>query len=75
MVTEIPRGTVIGKRIGVQPTDEAEHFFDAKRAAAGSTCAISARCSIIRSHRPIRHAINRSSVAGSSAQCPRASAR
>jgi hypothetical protein len=27
MVTEIPRGTVIGKRVGVQPTDEAEHFF------------------------------------------------
>jgi hypothetical protein len=23
----IPRGTVIGKRIGVQPTDEADHFF------------------------------------------------
>jgi hypothetical protein len=22
----IPRGTVIGKRVGVQPTDEAEHF-------------------------------------------------
>jgi hypothetical protein len=27
MVTEIPRGTVIGRRIGGQPTDEAEHFF------------------------------------------------
>jgi hypothetical protein len=27
MVTEIPRGTVIGKRIGVQQTDEAEYFF------------------------------------------------
>jgi hypothetical protein len=26
-MTEIPRGTVIGKRDGGQPTDEAEHFF------------------------------------------------
>jgi hypothetical protein len=23
----IPRGTIIGRRVGVQPTDEAEHFF------------------------------------------------
>jgi hypothetical protein len=29
-MTGIARGTVIGKRDGVQPTDEAEHFFDAK---------------------------------------------
>jgi hypothetical protein len=27
MVTEIPRGTVIGRCVGVQPTDEANHFF------------------------------------------------
>jgi hypothetical protein len=26
-MTGITRGTVIGKRDGVQPTDEAEHFF------------------------------------------------
>jgi hypothetical protein len=26
-MTQIPRRTVIGKRDGVQPTDEAEHFF------------------------------------------------
>jgi hypothetical protein len=26
-MTGIARGTVIGKRVGVQPTDEAEHFF------------------------------------------------
>ena len=26
-MTGIARGTVIGKRIGVQPTDEAEHVF------------------------------------------------
>jgi hypothetical protein len=26
-MTGIPRGTVIGRRIGGQPTDEAEHFF------------------------------------------------
>ncbi len=27
MTQPIPRGTVIGKRVGVQPIDEAEHFF------------------------------------------------
>ena len=27
MTPPIPRGTVIGKRVGVQPTDEAEHFW------------------------------------------------
>jgi hypothetical protein len=43
MVTEIPRGTVIGRRIGGQPTDEAEHFSNLKCAATGLTCAISAR--------------------------------
>jgi hypothetical protein len=45
MTQPIPRGTVIGKRVGVQPIDEAEHFSDAKRAAVGSTCAISRRYS------------------------------
>jgi hypothetical protein len=27
MTPNIPRGTIIGKRVGVQPTDKAEHFF------------------------------------------------
>ena len=27
MTPPIPRGTVSGKRVGVQPIDEAEHFF------------------------------------------------
>jgi hypothetical protein len=27
MTPNIPRGTISGKRVGVQPTDEAEHFF------------------------------------------------
>jgi hypothetical protein len=27
MTPPIPRGTVIGRRVGVQPIDEAEHFF------------------------------------------------
>jgi hypothetical protein len=27
MTPPIPRGTFIGKRVGVQPIDEAEHFF------------------------------------------------
>jgi hypothetical protein len=27
MTPPIPRGTVIRKRVGVQPIDEAEHFF------------------------------------------------
>jgi hypothetical protein len=45
MTPPIPRGTVIGKRVGVRPIDEAEHFSDAKRVAVGSTCAISRRYS------------------------------
>jgi hypothetical protein len=27
MTPPIPRGTVIGRRVGVQPTDDAEHFW------------------------------------------------
>ena len=27
MTQPIPRGIVMGKRVGVQPIDEAEHFF------------------------------------------------
>jgi hypothetical protein len=40
MVTEIPRGTVVGKVTGGPPLTEAEHFFQhLKCAAAGLTCA------------------------------------
>ena len=39
-MTGIARGTVIGKRDGVQPTDEADIFSNVRHAAVGVTCAI-----------------------------------
>jgi hypothetical protein len=47
-MTGIPRGTVIGRRIGGQPTDEAEHFFKFEMCGGRFDSAISARCSIMR---------------------------
>jgi hypothetical protein len=35
-VIDILRGKYIGRRVGVPPKDEAEHFIAAKPAAAGS---------------------------------------
>jgi hypothetical protein len=45
MTPMIPRGTIIGKQTGGPPLSEAGIFTNAKRAAGGSICAISARCS------------------------------
>jgi hypothetical protein len=75
MVTEIPRGTVIGKRIGGQPTDEAEHFF--KFEMCGDWFDMRDLGAVLEHEEPlpIRHVIKRSSVAGSSAQRPHASTR
>jgi hypothetical protein len=44
----LPRGMVIGKVEGDSRFSEAEHFGNANSAAAFSTCAISAPCSIMR---------------------------
>jgi hypothetical protein len=35
MTPPIPRGTVIRKRVGVQPIDEAEHFFKCEACGGG----------------------------------------
>jgi hypothetical protein len=62
MVTEIPRGTVIGKVTGGPPLTEAEHFFKCENDLGRFDSAISARCSITRSRCPIRWKIKRSSA-------------
>jgi hypothetical protein len=60
---------------GIRCSVLATHRCYADIAVAGSTCAISARCLTTRSPCLIPHAIERSSVAGSSAQRRHASAR
>jgi hypothetical protein len=58
---------------GVHPPVPPSTYFTSLK--AGSTCAISKRCLITRSRCPIRRAIRRSRVAGSSAQRRQASAQ
>ena len=74
-MTGIARGTVIGKRDGVQPTDEAEHVFKFEMCGDWFDMRDLSAVWSTRSLCPIRHAIKRSSVAGSSAQRRHASAR
>jgi hypothetical protein len=59
MTPTIPRGTIIGERVGGPPLTEAEHFHKCEAGGGWSICAISARCSMNRC--PIRPAIKRSS--------------
>ena len=69
MTPPIPRGTVIRKRVGVQPIDEAEHFF--KCEACGGWIDMR-RSSITKSPCRIRRAIKRSkpiAAPGAGSQC------
>jgi hypothetical protein len=53
MTPPIPRGTVIGRRVGVQPTDEAEHFW--KCEACGGWFDMRDLCAVLDHEEPLPH--------------------
>jgi hypothetical protein len=61
-MTGIARGTVIGKRIGMQPTDEAEHVFNFEMCGDWFDMRDLGAVWSTRSPCPIRHVIKRSRI-------------
>ena len=60
-MSDIPRGTIFGRRVGdPQPQSEANHFIRCARPAmAGLIAVISAKCSNTKARHRIRRRINR----------------
>jgi hypothetical protein len=57
-----PRGRIIGKRVGGEPANEAEHFIRCPACAAGSTAATWAKCWSMRGRCLIPHMTRRSDL-------------